>query len=75
MDRAEVIASVRRDRGHHSGERSCVVRNLEAETEPTDPAIGSPLAHEVVWPMWETMREHDDPLDSITIGSFARSLG
>ena len=40
----------------------------EAETEPNDMAIGSPLAHEVVWPMWERLR--DDmmaQLDNITI--------
>ena len=45
-----------------------VVRKLEAETEPNDPTIGSPLAHEVVWPMWEKLR--DDmmaELDNITI--------
>ena len=50
------------------GEVVRVVRNLEVETEPTDPAIGSPLAHEVVWPMWETMRERMmTQLDAITI--------
>ena len=50
------------------GEVVRVVRNLEAETEPSDPAIGSPLAHEVVWPMWETMRERMmTQLDAITI--------
>ena len=45
-----------------------MVRKLEAETEPNDPATGSPLAHEVVWPMWEKLR--DDmmaQLDNITI--------
>ena len=45
-----------------------VVRKLEAETEPNDPSTGSPLAHEVVWPMWEKLR--DDmmaQLDNITI--------
>ena len=44
------------------------MRKLEAETEPNDMAIGSPLAHEVVWPMWEKLR--DDmmaQLDNITI--------
>ena len=39
------------------GEVVRVVRTLEAETEPTDPSTGSPLAHEVVWPMWEKLRE------------------
>jgi Rrf2 family iron-sulfur cluster assembly transcriptional regulator len=34
-----------------------VVRTLEAETEPNDMSVGSPLAHEVVWPMWERLRE------------------
>jgi len=50
------------------GEVVRVVRKLEAETEPNDLAIGSPLAHEVVWPMWEKLR--DDmmaQLDNITI--------
>ena len=44
------------------------MRRLEAETEPNDMSIGSPLAHEVVWPMWEKLR--DDmmaQLDNITI--------
>jgi Rrf2 family protein len=50
------------------GEVVRVVRKLEAETEPHDPTIGSPLAHEIVWPMWEQLR--DDmmaQLDNITI--------
>ena len=50
------------------GEVVRVVRKLEAEAEFTDLEIGSPLAHEVVWPMWEKLR--DDmmaQLDNITI--------
>ena len=50
------------------GEVVRVVRRLEAETEPNDPSVGSPLAHEVVWPMWEKLR--DDmmmQLDIVTI--------
>ena len=50
------------------GEVVRVVRRLEAETEPNDLSVGSPLAHEVVWPMWEKLR--DDMmmhLDTITI--------
>ena len=55
------------------GEVVRVVRKLEAETEPNDPAIGSPLAHEVVWPMWEKLR--DDmmaQLDNITIAELCQ---
>jgi len=63
------------------GEVVRVVRRLEAETEPNDPSIGSPLAHEVVWPMWEKLR--DDMMmqfDAITIDDLcqrarARGLG
>lgn len=50
------------------GEVVRVVRTLEAESEPNDPSVGSPLAHLVVWPMWEKLR--DDmmtQLDTITI--------
>lgn len=50
------------------GEVVRVVRNLEVETEPSDPSIGSPLAHEVVWPLWEKLREEMmAQLDNITI--------
>ncbi len=50
------------------GEVVRVVRNLEVETEPSDPSIGSPLAHEVVWPLWEKLREEMmSQLDNITI--------
>src|SRR5258707_6672138 len=55
------------------GEVVRVVRKLEAETEPNDPAIGSPLAHEVVWPMWEELR--DDmmaQLDDITLADLCQ---
>ena len=55
------------------GEVVRVVRTLEAETEPTDPATGSPLAHEVVWPMWEKLRdEMMAQLDNITIEDLCR---
>ncbi|MBM3646213.1 MAG: Rrf2 family transcriptional regulator [Alphaproteobacteria bacterium] len=61
------------------GEIVRVVRRLEAETEPTDPSIGSPLAHEVVWPMWEELRVGMmAELDKITIaelGQRARAKG
>jgi len=50
------------------GEVVRVVRTLEVETEPSDPSIGSPLAHEVVWPLWEQLREEMmAQLDNITI--------
>lgn len=61
------------------GEVVRVVRNLEVETEPSDPAIGSPLAHEVVWPLWEKLREEMmAQLDNVTIEDLcqqARSKG
>jgi Rrf2 family protein len=61
------------------GEIIRVVRKLEVETEPNDPMIGSPLAHEVVWPMWERLREGMmQQLDTITIDDllrFARDKG
>ena len=50
------------------GEVVRVVRQLEAETEPSDPSVGSPLAHQVVWPMWEKLRDDMmSQLDTITI--------
>jgi Rrf2 family iron-sulfur cluster assembly transcriptional regulator len=50
------------------GEVVRVVRKLEAETEPNDLSVGSPLAHEVVWPAWEKLREEMmTQLDTITI--------
>lgn len=50
------------------GEVVRVVRKLEAETEPSDLSVGSPLAHEVVWPMWEKLRDDMmSQLDTITI--------
>ena len=56
-----------------------MVRRLEAETEPQDLSVGSPLAHEVVWPMWEKLREDMmSQLDRITIDDLcqrARSKG
>ena len=56
-----------------------MVRKLEAETEPNDPSVGSALAHEVVWPMWEHLREEMmTQLDTITIDDLckrARAMG
>ena len=50
------------------GEVVRVVSRLEVETEPNDPSVGSPLAHEVVWPMWEKLREDMmRQLDTVTI--------
>lgn len=61
------------------GEIIRVVRKLEVESEPNDPSIGSPLAHEVVWPMWEKLREGMmQQLETITIDDlwkFARDKG
>ena len=55
------------------GEVVRVVRNLEAETEPSDPSVGSPLAHEVVWPVWERLREGMmAQLDGISIDDLCR---
>jgi Rrf2 family transcriptional regulator, iron-sulfur cluster assembly transcription factor len=55
------------------GEVVRVVRNLEAETEPSDPSVGSPLAHEVVWPVWEELREGMmAQLDGISIDDLCR---
>ena len=49
--------------------RSCAwCASSRPRPSPTIPSIGSPLAHEVVWPMWEKLR--DDmmaQLDNITI--------
>lgn len=55
------------------GEIVRVVRKLEAETEPSDPTVGSPLAHEVVWPVWEKLRETMmAQLDGISIDDLCR---
>ena len=64
--RAGILAGKRGPRGGYRlgreqrkitlGEVVRVVRKLEAETEPNDPSTGSPLAHEVVWPMWGSWR-------------------
>jgi Rrf2 family transcriptional regulator, iron-sulfur cluster assembly transcription factor len=57
------------------GEVVRVVRRLEAETEPNDLAIGSPLAHEVVWPMWEKLRaDMMAQLDNITISDLRQKV-
>lgn len=87
--RAGILAGKRGPRGGYRlgreraeitlGEIIRVVRKLEVETEPNDPTIGSPLAHEVVWPMWEQLRESMmQQLDRITIDDlwkFARDKG
>ncbi len=46
-----------------------MVRTLEVESEPNnDMSVGSPLAHEIVWPTWEKLREDlMRQLDTITI--------
>jgi Rrf2 family iron-sulfur cluster assembly transcriptional regulator len=55
------------------GEVVRVVRTLEAETEPNDVSVGSALAHEVVWPMWERLREDMMlQLDGISIEDLVR---
>src|SRR5258708_39237589 len=52
------------------GEVVRVVRKLEAETEPNDPAIGPPPPPEVVGPRREKLRAHTmAPLDTIPIGA------
>ncbi len=89
--RAGILAGKRGPRGGYRlgrdrktitlGEVVRVVRNLEAETEneSSDLSIGSPLAHEVVWPMWEKLRdEMMSRLDLISIDDLcerARSKG
>ena len=76
--RAGILAGKRGPRGGYRlgrdrnritlGEVVRVVRRLEAETEPNDPSVGSPLAHEIVWPTWEKLREEMmTQLDTITI--------
>src|SRR5262249_28286819 len=76
--RAGILAGKRGPRGGYRlgrdrtritlGEVVRAVRRLEAESEPNDPSVGSPLAHEVVWPMWEKLREDMmTQLDTITI--------
>jgi Rrf2 family protein len=50
-----------------------VVRQLEAETEPLDESVGSPLAHVVVWPTWNRLRdEMMSRMDAITIEDMVR---
>lgn len=50
-----------------------VVRQLEAETEPQDETVGSPLAHMVVWPTWNKLREEIMArMDAITIEDMVR---
>ena len=50
-----------------------VVRQLEAETEPQDETVGSPLAHVVVWPTWNRLREElMARLDAVTIEELVR---
>jgi Rrf2 family protein len=75
--RAGILAGKRGPRGGYRlgrdrreitlGEVVRVVRNLEVETEH-DQSVGSALAHEVIWPMWEKLREDMmGRLDDITI--------
>ncbi|TWT15513.1 Rrf2 family transcriptional regulator [Reyranella sp. CPCC 100927] len=50
-----------------------VVQQLEAETEPQDETVGSPLAHMVVWPTWNRLREEVmSRMDAITIEDMVR---
>ena len=81
--RAGILAGKRGPRGGYRlgreggrislGEVVRVVRTLEAETEPSDTSVGSALAHEVVWPMWERLREDMmTQLDGITIDELCR---
>ena len=50
-----------------------VVRQLEAETEPLDESVGSALAHMVVWPTWNKLRdEMMSRMDAITIEDMVR---
>jgi Rrf2 family transcriptional regulator, iron-sulfur cluster assembly transcription factor len=50
-----------------------VVRQLEAETEPLDESVGSALAHVVVWPTWNRLRdEMMSRMDAITIEDMVR---
>ncbi len=50
-----------------------VVRQLEAETEPLDETVGSALAHMVVWPTWNKLRdEMMSRMDAITIEDMVR---
>src|SRR5690242_8556915 len=76
--RAGILAGKRGPRGGYRlgrdrreitlGEVVRVVRKLEAETEPNDTSVGSALAHEVVWPMWEQLRDGMmGQLDNISI--------
>ncbi|HKU94784.1 MAG TPA: Rrf2 family transcriptional regulator [Vineibacter sp.] len=50
-----------------------VVQQLEAETEPQDETVGSPLAHMVVWPTWNRLRDEVmSRMDAITIEDMVR---
>ncbi|MCW5745447.1 MAG: Rrf2 family transcriptional regulator [Alphaproteobacteria bacterium] len=50
-----------------------VVRQLEADTEPADESVGSPLAHTVVWPTWNRLRdEMMARMDAITVEDMVR---
>ncbi len=50
-----------------------VVRQLEAETEPQDETVGSALAHMVVWPTWNRLRDELMlRMDGITIEDMVR---
>ncbi|HEX2889657.1 RrF2 family transcriptional regulator [Vineibacter terrae] len=50
-----------------------VVRQLEVETEPQDETVGSALAHMVVWPTWNRLRdEMMARMDGITVEDMVR---
>lgn len=81
--RAGILAGKRGPRGGYTlgrerrrislGDIVREVRQLEAETEPQDESVGSPLAHMVVWPTWNKLREElMERLDQITIEDLVR---
>jgi len=50
-----------------------VVRTLEVDSEPSSAVVGSPLAHDVVWPIWKELREElMRKLDAVTIEELCR---
>lgn len=81
--RAGILAGKRGPRGGYTlgrerrrislGDIVREVRQLEAETEPQDESVGSPLAHIVVWPIWNRLRDElMERLDQITIEDLVR---
>jgi Rrf2 family iron-sulfur cluster assembly transcriptional regulator len=76
--RAGILAGKRGPRGGYRlgrerrrislGEIIRVVQKLEMEGETLDVSVGSPLAHEVVWPIWNELHEGlMRQLDTITV--------